>query len=141
MSHEQIIDSIIEKEKNRGVKFPRNFKAIVESGIDSIQKFYGYVNHEIGTNHLLQHHRTTYISKENIDNLNEIIKLIQVHMKYAPGGQGAQDAKDSFHRHAALQKSMEGGRSIKTKRRRRIKRRRPTKRRRHTKRRPTKRRR
>ena len=135
MSDEEIINSIIEEQKKNGVTIPKNFKVIVENGFDSVQEFYGYLNNESGTNHLLQHHTTTYISKENIKKLNKIINFIQVHMKYAPGGQGAQDVKNDFYHHAALQKSMARGRSIKTKRRRSTQRRRSKKRRRPTKRR------
>ena len=135
MSDEEIINNIIVEEEIKGVKFPKNFKTIVDFGFDSVQEFNGYSNDEDGIQFLLKHFNESYISKENIKKLNEIIQSIKIHMNYAPGGQGAQDAKESFDYHANLQSSIRGGRSIKTKRRRRIKRRRPTKRR------PTKRRR
>ena len=135
MSHEEIISSIIEQEQQNGVKIPNIFKHIVESEINSVQEFHGYPNDKFGTELLLQHYGTRYSGKVNIEKLNKIIQLIKEHMNYAPDGQGAQDAKESFQLHAALQTSMGRGRSIKTKRRRRIKRRRPTKIRRHTKRR------
>ena len=138
MSDEEIINNIIAEEENNGVKFPEDFKIIVEFGFNSIQEFYGYSNNEDGIELVLHHYNKSYISKENIKKLNEIIKSIKNHKNYAPGGQGAQDAKESFDYYANLQSSTRGGRSIKTKRRRRIKRRRPTKRR-PTKRRPTKR--